>query len=262
MAHADDWQLFMQPAAYNDLVYSGCKIVFIITTAGDAGMDEKYWKSREEGHKSSVRFCTSPIDNFPESCSEKNYNNKNISYWSLHHSITYFLRLPDGNLDGSGFASNNYQSLSKFQSSENDTIKSLDASATFSNWLDFIQTLQSIISCESEGIGNKNLHYMHPDPGFNPGDHADHITTGIAIRHLKFLTHFNQFLYVGYSNQTSHEKLLQSDLFWKTGMFAAYEKAVFDLCGYSTLRENTLLYISWCCSKPIFQSIPETVEGS
>ena len=47
VAHADDWQLFMQPVVYNDIVSPTCKVIFIITTAGDAGMEATFWKAKE-----------------------------------------------------------------------------------------------------------------------------------------------------------------------------------------------------------------------
>ncbi|MES2645956.1 MAG: PIG-L family deacetylase [Bacteroidota bacterium] len=255
IAHADDWQLFMQPFVFDDLVMPGCKVVFIITTAGDAGMQEKFWRAREEGHKSSVRFCMSAIDTFSEFNGAKCYNEKNIDYWSLHHSTTFFLRLPDGNLDGSGFDSHDYQSLSKFQLNKINSLTSLDASYNFSNWDEYVKVLATIISCESEGIADKNIHYLNPDPVPNPGDHADHISTGIAVGQLNVTKSFKQFLYVGYSIQNLETQLSQSDMFWKVSMFAAYEKAVFDYCGYSTLKENTDLYLRWCCSKPFVEII-------
>ncbi len=36
-AHPDDWQLFMNPNAYNSVKTPNEKVVFIHTTAGDAG---------------------------------------------------------------------------------------------------------------------------------------------------------------------------------------------------------------------------------
>ena len=51
VAHADDWQLFMHPNVHADFIAPQCKVVFIITTAGDAGKGERYWLAREEGLK-------------------------------------------------------------------------------------------------------------------------------------------------------------------------------------------------------------------
>ena len=61
VAHADDWQLFMNPDAFKDITMPDSKVVFIVTTAGDAGKEDNYWKAREEGMKSSIRFCLAPF---------------------------------------------------------------------------------------------------------------------------------------------------------------------------------------------------------
>src|SRR3954451_16357350 len=74
VAHADDWLLFMQPNAHKDLVDSHNKVVFIISTAGDAGEDEKYWCAREEGIKSSIRFCLAPLVHLFELNNRKEIN--------------------------------------------------------------------------------------------------------------------------------------------------------------------------------------------
>ncbi len=50
VAHQDDWQLFMTPDAYNDLIDSDKKTVFIYTTAGDAGRDSVYWLASTPTH--------------------------------------------------------------------------------------------------------------------------------------------------------------------------------------------------------------------
>src|SRR4051794_39951989 len=94
VAHADDWQLFMQPNAYNDLMDPGSKVVFIITTAGDAGGTKAYWDAREEGCKSSIRFCMAPITAVMETSGTKEFSDCTISYWSANNAKCYFLRLP------------------------------------------------------------------------------------------------------------------------------------------------------------------------
>jgi hypothetical protein len=62
-----------------------------------------------------------------------------------------------------------------------------------------------------------------------------------------------RLLFVGYTlNSSMNEKLTQKELFWKAGMFAAYEKAVFDLARYSTLHESMDIYEKWCLSRGKF----------
>lgn len=255
VAHADDWQLFMQPNAYNDLVVPGSKVVFIITTAGDAGTGETYWAAREEGLKSSLRFCLAPLAALSESSGIKEFNQHTINYWLANNATCYFLRLPDGNLDGNGFSLYHYQSLYRLRSEQISTIIAIDTSATYISWSDFCITLQTIIQTESEGISEVWINYLNPNTGTNPNDHIDHITTGQALQEMPVISSLQQALFVGYSVGTVGKNLQPTDLFWKAGMFAAYEKAVYDSCGYSTLQESISTYIKWCLSSTNFITV-------
>ncbi|MDQ6763044.1 MAG: hypothetical protein M3015_10520, partial [Bacteroidota bacterium] len=98
----------------------------------------------------------------------------------------------------------------------------------------------------------------NPDVVLNPNDHPDHIATGNIVQNLASIPHLQQLLFIGYNSIANGETLILSDLFWKTAMFAAYEKAVYDNCGYSTLGENPELYLKLCCRKPNFTPIPRT----
>ena len=255
VAHADDWQLFMHPNVHADLVAPNCKVVFIIATAGDSGMGESFWKAREEGLKSSIRFCLAPRSILLTSGGNRKFNGHTVNYWSVNNSTTYFLRLPDGNLNGSGFQECRFQSLSRFKAGQINIISTVDDSATYQCWPDFTTTIEAIIKFESEDISNSWIHYLNPETAVNPNDHPDHIATGQAIQQLTILPALHQLLFTGYSVGTAGGQLSSNELFWKAGMLAVYEKAVYDGCGYSTLKENHELYAKWCCCKPEFLSI-------
>lgn len=252
VAHADDWQLFMHPQVYHDLISPSCKVIFIITTAGDAGMDQEYWLSREEGSKSSIRFCMAPSGVRSELAGCRRFNDHIIDHWSANNSTSYFLRLPDGNMNGHGFAATDFQTLKKLQSKETSELTALSGSTTYQGWEDLVQTLQAIIVFESNDLSNTYLHYLNPDPDANPGDHQDHIHTGNAIENMPLADQCHRLLFTGYSTAGLDENLSPPELFLKAGMFAVYDKAVYDLCGYSTLQEQPALYTEWCCRKPVF----------
>lgn len=252
IAHADDGQLFMQPNIYNDLTAPDSKAVFVITTAGDAGMGKTYWQAREEGLKGSIRFCMAPLLSLSESNGKKEFNNHIVHYWSVNNVTAYFLRLPDGGLDGKGFTKNQYQSLSQLQAGRINKITAIDGSTTYHSQADFCTMLQTIILYECTDATTVWINYLNPDITANPQDHPDHIATGQAIQDIPVITRFWQALYVGYNSRQIAEKLSPEDLFWKAGMFAAYEKAVYDATGYSTLHENIVTYMAWSISKAAF----------
>jgi hypothetical protein len=260
-AHADDWQLFMHPNVYNDIADADCKVIFIITTAGDAGLGEKFWKAREEGSKSSVRFCLAPLASLSESGGTRVFNDHPVNYWSINNTTSYFLRLPDGNLDGNGHEAAMYQSLTKFRSGKLGRITTIDNSATYNNWQELTGVMKCIVSYESGLLNNRRINYLNPDLSINPNDHPDHIATGFAVQQMNIIKTMQQFLFIGYSSCNGKERLSPTEFFQKAGMFAVYEKAVYDGCGYSTLMENADLYARWCFSRPQFTEIAATTSN-
>lgn len=251
VAHADDWQLFMNPETFKDITASNSKVVIIVTTAGDAGMKEIFWKAREEGMRSSILFCLTPFASASSFTHSKTINGFSLNCYSVNNVVFYFLRLPDGGLDGNGFSSNGYQSLSKLRSCELSQLISLDGALCFQSWEQFCKTLEKIIIGECGNDDIIQLKYLNPEESKNPHDHPDHKSTGQAIMSFTKIR-CCQSLFAGYGN-SSTRKLSLEDVFWKAGIFAAYEKIVFDLSGYCTLAENPALYQKWCTNAPIIE---------
>lgn len=249
VAHADDWQLFMNPDAFKDITMRDSKVVFIVTTAGDAGKENNYWKAREEGMKSSIKFCLAPFTTIISTSGTKKINNDLVTFWSANHISCYFLRLPDGGLDGKGFDITCNQSLTKLQNGEILHLQSLDSSIQVYTWTAFCELIENIISLEATGFLKIEIKYINPSATENPQDHSDHKATGQAVQSITSHLLCRQTLFAAYGN-LSLKALTPEDIFWKSGIFAAYEKAVFDECGYSTLGENILLYQKWILSAP------------
>ena len=62
-AHEDDWQLFMNPSAFQDVIAGARKTVFVHVTAGDgglglgsAGRKHPFYRARENGAEQAMRF--------------------------------------------------------------------------------------------------------------------------------------------------------------------------------------------------------------
>ncbi|MFZ1211234.1 MAG: hypothetical protein WAN94_24310, partial [Pseudolabrys sp.] len=62
-AHEDDWQLFMNPSAFKDVIGGATKTVFVHLTAGDAGLGtglggrkHPFYLARENGAEAAMRF--------------------------------------------------------------------------------------------------------------------------------------------------------------------------------------------------------------
>lgn len=253
VAHADDWQLFMQPNIYKDFITPRCKVVIIIVTAGDSGRSSIFWKAREEGSKSSIRYCLAPVSNLIECSGTTQFNSQHIAYSIINNVTSYFLRLPDGNIDGCGFPEYNLQSLAQFRRNKIGSIHAVDGSAVYRSCADLAGLLETILIYESATFDNIQINYPNPDMVKNHGDHIDHIIVGECIQNISIPSNSVQFLFNGYSLKSAKKMLHSAELFWKIGMFAAYEKTVYDICGYSTLAEDPEIYRSWCTASANFQ---------
>ena len=71
-AHEDDWQLFMNPTAFYDVLDANTKTVFIHMTAGDAGLGTNtggrkhpYYAARENGAENAIRFMADSDNRAP-----------------------------------------------------------------------------------------------------------------------------------------------------------------------------------------------------
>jgi hypothetical protein len=257
IAHEDDWQLFMNLNAYYDLVAPNVKVVFIHTTAGDEGKGSLYWQSREEGSKSSVRCCLAPLSSLTESAGTRVFNGHTINYWTANNATCYFMRLPDGNIDGSGFPPT-FQSLSKLKNGAIQTIDTVEKSAIYSGWSDLYQTIQAIIELERAGTQSQWINYPDANMISNPDDHSDHYATGSAVQAMGIISTLGQALFVGYNINNNPANLTGVDSFWKSAMFAAYEAAMYKSSGHSTIGEAPSKYIGWCLRSASFRTIVQT----
>src|SRR5690349_17681391 len=68
-AHEDDWQLFMNPSAFQDVTGGAAKTVFVHVTAGDAGLGvgrggrkHPLYLARENGAEAAIRFMADGDD--------------------------------------------------------------------------------------------------------------------------------------------------------------------------------------------------------
>lgn len=177
-AHPDDWQLFMNPNAYDDIRDNDRKVVFIHTTAGDAGEGigkNSYYKAREEGSLRAIRFLRNTLEesglgiDMTEQTVE--INGHQMVKYEYGGVISYFLRLPDGNFRGPGYEIHNYTSLEKLHRGSIEQLKAIDGSTTYQSADDLRETLVALLKSEGKNI---ELNIAETDSIANPDDHSDH----------------------------------------------------------------------------------------
>ena len=138
-AHEDDWQLFMNPSAFQDVINGAAKTVFVHLTAGDAGLGvglggrkHPFYLARENGAEAAIRFMAdtdaAPGERIAHPMS---FNGHMIYRVSYLNTAGYFLRVPDGHWSGEGYYETGFESLKRLATGENDILRAVDGSATY-----------------------------------------------------------------------------------------------------------------------------------
>jgi LmbE family N-acetylglucosaminyl deacetylase len=178
VAHQDDDLLFMNPDLINNINAGDC-IRTVFVTAGDAGEGQFYWLSRERGSEAAYTFMT-----------------KSSSLWiqrivelSSHEFITIanpkgntkvsliFMHLPDGDLNGQGFAYSHYESLAKLDDGSISLLHSVDSQSYYSSddLSGALTTLMHIYQ-PTEIVTQANyISAQYPD-------HSDHMAVGRYVK--------------------------------------------------------------------------------
>jgi LmbE family N-acetylglucosaminyl deacetylase len=228
-AHPDDWQLFMNPAAFRD-VLAGIKTVFVHVTAGDAGLGtarggrrHPYYLARERGALAAIRFMADADDQMPaaETSISERINGHPLCRIGYRSTVAYFLRLPDGGPQGDGYAETGHQSLKSLAAGEIDTMTAIDGTDAYRSWTDLVATLRGIIALEREAAGAIGVHVSERDPARNPGDHPDHLWTAkAALEAIAGSSGVRIVHHLGYAAAAQPENLNGFDRDMKCAVFA------------------------------------------
>jgi hypothetical protein len=242
-AHQDDWQLFMNPSAFQDVVDGKSKAVFIHMTAGDAGLGigsggrkHPFYLARENGAEAAIRFMADKDDNAPldKNASRENFNGHEIYRVSYRNTVAYFLRVPDGSPTGSGYRETSYQSLKRLADGQIDTLSVIDGSTVYRGWPDLVATLRTILDHERGRAPYVQLNVAEIDQSINPNDHSDHLMTAkAALDAAKGLTCAHRLHYIDYASARLPENLNSRQRDMESAVFAV------TLAGVQALDHGT-----------------------
>jgi LmbE family N-acetylglucosaminyl deacetylase len=173
-AHADDTILFVNPDEPSD-IGQGIPVRAVFVTAGDAGMGTSYWEGREAGALAAFAQMADQVDSWTASVLTANGHPLVLQTLTGNSNISVvFMRLPDGNPNGTGYASTGYQSLQELWSTEIQTITAVDGSTSYSE-ADLVATLTSIMN----GFQPATIRTQDFVNTFGDGDHSDHYATAL-----------------------------------------------------------------------------------
>lgn len=190
VAHEDDDLLFINPEI-QQAVGPRCAFSTVYLTAGDAGhpyTGGDYVQSREEGVRAAYAEMAGVPDRWTRS--DLHVGGRTIASFTLNGKTGVrlsFLRLPDGNPDGSGNARYAYQSLLKLFRGEIRSIQPVDGTQSYTEQ-QLIDSL-TVLAKRDEIKRIFTLDYDNATFGhtYTPGaDHSDHGVAGRYFRRVAF----------------------------------------------------------------------------
>jgi LmbE family N-acetylglucosaminyl deacetylase len=200
--HPDDWVLFMMPSVCADIRNQHTKVIFIYLTSGDQGLGtgsrgkrHPFYLAREGGAELANRFLARGL----RTTTTMKHNEHPLLRVSYGSTVSYFMRLPDGNMLGQGFPDTGLQSLRKLSLGESQPVRAIDNSTTYATWSDLIDTVRSILSFEREGDAAIELHFFDPDEKLNHNDHSDHkFSAKVGLDSVARLSNVRIVTHLGY----------------------------------------------------------------
>ncbi|HVZ53487.1 MAG TPA: hypothetical protein VG986_16090 [Pseudolabrys sp.] len=214
-AHEDDWQLFMNPSAFQDVVAGARKTVFVHVTAGDgglglgsAGRKHPLYRARENGAEQAMRFMVNADHSpGPESDTHITLNGHSIYRVNYGSTVGYFLRVADGNLDGSGFYDTGFQSLKHLHDGA-PMLAAVDASTVYHGWNDLVKTVRAIVDHERGQAAQVQINVAETNARVNPQDHSDHLmTAAAALDAVSDMPCVRRVFYVDYASAKMPENI-------------------------------------------------------
>jgi hypothetical protein len=137
------------------------------------------------------------------------------------NTVSYFLRLPDGNIEGEGFPDTGFQSLLRLHDGAIKTMTAVDGSTVYRGWDDLVRTVRAIVDAERDRTPLVQINIAETDPAINPGDHVDHLMTAhAALDAVKDLSCVRRVSYVDYASAKLPENLNTQQRDMESSVFA------------------------------------------
>lgn len=184
VAHEDDDLLFLSPDLLRD-VRSGRCVRTVFVTAGDAAervggtADQRsvYWHAREAGSRAAYALMSGVKDSWKRSHVVVDGHRIVMFTLAARPKVSLmFLRLPDGNPDGSGSRFHDHESLLKLRSGQIKVIHAINGSTSYTKAGLLATITRLVVSYHPDVIRAQD--YVSPDYAVTR-DHSDHTTTAI-----------------------------------------------------------------------------------
>jgi len=220
VAHADDTLLFINPDVYLDIAH-GLAVQTVFLTAGDHGLGPTYWQDRELGVLAAFAYMVGLANSWIGGTVTANGHALNIQTLAGRPRISViFMRLPDGNLNGSGFASDSHESLEQLWKGSAPSLNAVDGSTSYA-MRDLVDTIASLMI----GFDPSLVRTQDYVGTYGDGDHSDHYSTAYFTQaaHRKYNRAKRDLIgYLGYPVVSKPANIRGSALQQKYDAFLAY----------------------------------------
>ena len=251
VAHQDDDLLFLSPDLIHDLRSTRC-VETVYLTAGDGGLNEAYWIEREAGIRAAYAQILGVADSWTSGDAGVGHAIRTDTLDAAPRVSVAFLRLPDGNIDGSGFAVSGNESLQKLWENNLGTIHALDGSTSYGRD-DLIGTLHQIMARRGADVVNT----QDAEGAFGDGDHSDHHAAALlALAARDLLANsvpINEYL--DYAIANSPANVTGADATDKASAFYLYATHDNDAC-QSAIACAGSQYETWLTRQIIDHAVP------
>jgi LmbE family N-acetylglucosaminyl deacetylase len=235
VAHQDDDLLFLSPDLLHELDTKNC-VRTVFMTAGDSGYGKFYWLSRQLGAEAAYSTMLG-IRNLWDQQTLVLAPGQYVTVATPRDSnrvSLIFLNLPDGNLQGEGFADSDQQSLAKLRSGTISSLRAVDGQSNYTSD-QLVQALAQLMTVYQPAA----IHTQADVASDQYPDHSDHIATGqfaLAAAGLYNQQHFGGVInipvirYVGYPIRGYESNISGTDLVRKEAAFFAYAQHDGGVC--------------------------------
>jgi len=237
VAHEDDDILFQSPDLLHT-VQSGRCVRTVYFTAGDNGESQAYWSGRETGVQSAYASMAGVANSW--TTTDAGVAGHPIALMTLNGSpgiSLMFMRLPDGNMDGSGFPGTGFESLQKLFTGTIATIHTVDGTSSYSK-----ASLESTLLGLMNSFQPDSINTLDYVGSYGDGDHSDHHTVAYLTQQAQaqYATPHGFAGYQGYGIASKVSNVSGTDLTAKTSTF-------FD---YAQFDANTCATAAACAARP------------
>lgn len=250
VAHEDDDLLFLSPDLLHSIQSGNCvRTVFL--TAGDSGQNKFYWVNRQLGSQAAYDSMLGKKDVWIQRIvrlDDSRYITVSSPKSNPKISLIFF-NLPDGGLQGHGFAASYFESLAKLYSGEVGDMQSVDRQSEYTS-AGLTQALSSLMNIyQPAEVRTQADVYSGEFP-----DHSDHIAAGLftadAANQYSQVQFAGNFLvpvtrYVGYPVRTAEPNVGGNDLALKEAAFLAYARFDGGVCQSAQQCSETPTYGSY-----------------